>query len=116
MARGYTRKQTGAKSRAGVAKPAPVRRTLNPWGNMVPKATGRRANAVGQTVGKSRHRASSVRKPTPAPDLWDMKYSPNDPLQWPIEGGKRGSASGMTQAKVDVHNAAVEKAYNRAGY
>lgn len=117
MARGFTAKQTGASSRFGGAAGANVRRVLNPWGNMVPAAKGRRANAVGATIAKSRaSRRSAVAMPKADASRWSMDYPKNDPLQWPIQAGKRGSPSGMTQHKADVNNAAVNHAYQRAGY
>lgn len=42
-----------------------------------------------------------------------MAYKANDPVAWPIEGGKRGSISAMSQTKADFHNAAVNHAYLR---
>lgn len=117
MSRGYTKKQTGSSSRFGGAAGGSARRVLNPWGNTVPAAKGRRANAVGQTVGRGRQRGvSGVRKPTPDSSLWSIDYPKNDPLQWPIQGGKRKSPSGMTQAKANWNNAIVNKAYQRGGY
>jgi hypothetical protein len=105
--RGYTRKQTGTPSRFGGAAGGAARRVLNPWGNPVPKL-GRRTTAGG--------RRGAVRKPVPDPSLWSIDYPKNDPLQWPIEGGKHPSPSGMTQAKADFNNRAVNKEYKRAGY
>ena len=114
--RGYTKKQTGSRNTKGVARVGGNRRTVNPWGNNVPKATGRRANAVGQTVARSKGLRNPSRRPTPDASLWSIDYPKNDPAAWPIEGGKRGPTSAMTQHKADVHNAAVEQAYTRAGY
>jgi hypothetical protein len=105
--RGYTRKQTGTPSRFGGAAGGAVRRVLNPWGNNVPK--------LGRTSGV-RKGGGAVRRPKPDPQVWSMKYPANDPLQWPIVGGKHGSPSGMTQAKANFNNGAVNRAYKRAGY
>lgn len=117
MARGYTRKQTGTRSGFGGARSAGARRVLNPWGNSVPAAKGRRANALGTTIGRrGGHRGGAVRRPKPDSTLWSMKYPKNDPLQWPVEGEKMASPSGMTQEKADWNNAVVNHAFKRAGY
>jgi len=113
--RGYYRgSQTGARSRFGGAAGASARRVLNPWGNAIPQPTGRRANAVGATVARARTgRRPAIALPKADPSVWSINYPKNDPAQWPIEGGKRGPASAMTQAKADVHNAAVNHAFQR---
>lgn len=107
---------TGSSSRYGGAAGAGSRRVLNPWGNAVPAAQGRRANALGVTIARGRPSGSAARRPTPSPQLWGMQYTPNDPNAWPIQGGKQGPASGMTQHKIDWNNSVVTKAYQRAGY
>lgn len=91
------------------------KRTLNPWGNSVPQGSARKANPSGVTPGSARNRGSgsSTRRATPASDLFSMAYKANDPVAWPIEGGKRGSISAMSQTKADFHNAAVNHAYLR---
>lgn len=115
--RPYTRgSATGRSSRFGGAVGGSARRVLNPWGNLVPAAKGRRANAVGATIARGRPRGSGVRRPTPDASLWGMRYPVNDPNAWPIEGTKSGPTSGMTQAKADFNNAVVNKAFQRAGY
>lgn len=84
-----------------------MRRVLNPWGNNVPKM-GR-----GITLGRKAH---GVSRPKADSSLWSIDYPKNDPLQWPVQGGKRGSPSGMTQAKANFNNRATNQAYKRAGY
>jgi hypothetical protein len=84
-----------------------MRRVLNPWGNNVAQ--------LGRSVAKPTRRGAVVR-PKPDSSLWSMKYPKNDPKQWPVEGGKHGSPSAMTQAKADWNNRVVNAAYKRAGY
>jgi len=112
--RGYTRAQVGASSRFGAARTGTARRVLNPWGNTVPQKSGVRTNALGQSITKTtRLKRGAVSLQRPDPSLYSISYPANDPAQWPIEGGKRGPTSAMTQAKADVHNAAVNHAFQR---
>lgn len=96
----FNKTRTGSSSGLGGRK---AKRTLNPWGKNTPQGTKSKAAPSG----------SAVRRGTPAADLFKMNYPANDPAQWPIEGGKRASATAPTQAKADFHNAAVNHAYLR---
>jgi hypothetical protein len=102
--------QLGSRSTFGSSRTS-VRSVTAPWGSPIPKRGGSRG---------SRPRGSSTAKPTPDPSLWSMRYKPNDPLAWPLENPQERSdlnvVSGHTQAKVDFNNAAVNHAFERAGY
>lgn len=112
-----TASASGKPSRFGGAKSGRLRSILNPWGNNVPKGTARRTNGVGQSPFRTRVRPTGTRqKPTPDRSLFGMKYKPNDPNAWPIEGGKADADSGMNQDKADFNNDAVNKAFQRGGY
>jgi hypothetical protein len=82
-----------------------------PWGEPIPKSTRARG---------SKPRGSSTRKPRPDPSLWSIAYKPNDPLAWPLENPAARAdlplISGMSQAKANFNNAAVNKAFQRGGY
>jgi hypothetical protein len=105
--RNFTARATGTPSAWGRGSAA--RSILNPWGGPnVPKST----------VSTAKFGPGSRRSPTPDASLFSMNYTANDPLQWPIvlnasTGLRRGPTSGMTQAKADFWNAAVNHAYAR---
>jgi hypothetical protein len=88
--------------------------TLNPWGGPnIPKG------AVPKSVGNPS--GSSMRKPTPDPQLRGMDYPANDPLLWPVEIDKvnhtrQPSSSGISSTVINKNNTAVEQAYTRAKY
>jgi len=111
---GFTRAGTGTPSSFG-RKGASGGRTVNPWGRNVPASFGRGANANGVTAGRGRPGGSSRARNVTDPALRSMDYTPNDPAQWPIEGGKRYSIL-STQAKADFNNAVVNNAFKRGGY
>ena len=101
----FSRKQTGTPSNFGRKRAS--RRVTNPWGGPnLPK------NPAGKAL-RSPH-GSSMRRARMSAGRLGMSYTPNDPLQWPIEGGKRTTTPwNTTQAKADWWNAAVNAAYRR---
>ena len=114
--RGYS-SASATGSRSNALNSGGARRILNPWGNNVPQGTARKANAVGDTPFRSKVRnAGAVRRPTADRSLFGMDYKRNDPNHWPLEGGKADADSGMTQAKADFNNSAVNHAFKRGGY
>lgn len=118
MARtGFTRSQTGKASAFGGARTRGTR-SLAPWGTISGQKTARGANASGVTRSTVRSPGRNlIRLSTPALSERSMSYPTNDPLAWPVEGGNfTVPLSGMTQAKADFNNNAVNFAYQRAGY
>jgi hypothetical protein len=99
--RNFTASATGTPS--GWGRGATPRSILSPWGNNIGRTTPNT-----QKFGPSRRRA-----PVPDASLFSIDYPANDPLAWPIIGGRRGPISGMTQAKADWWNSAVNHAYAR---
>jgi len=111
-----TRKQTGTKNKKSftgrLAKK--YKRTLNPWGGPnIPMRFRRNSKPSG----------SSTREPRPDPALAPQTrgYPVNQPSQWPVEPDHANYTvppplSGYTSDVADAHNAAVEHAYERAGY
>ncbi len=89
---------------------------LLPWGNNVAKNRGR-VNAQGQGPAKPWNkvrRGCTGGAPSVPAVRASMDYPANDPLQWPIAGGKRTTTpDNTTQAKADKQNAIVNKAYLR---
>lgn len=67
--------RTSANGLAGGSKG--TSRILYPSGPFV--FPGKPGNRIGGNGGRT---------PTPAADLFHINYTPNDPRQWPIEGGK----------------------------
>lgn len=100
----FTARATGTPSNFG-RNARSGRSILNPWGSNFAKP---KAPSKLQKFG-----GSARRQATPDSSLYSMAYKTNDPLAWPIEGGRRGSISGMTQAKVDWNNAVVNHAFER---
>jgi hypothetical protein len=103
-----SKSQLGSPSAFGGKK---AKRTLNPWGNTRTQATTRGANDAGVSRGRVRRpRGSAVRMGVPNPQERAMAYPANDPLLWPIEDPATNgfnNRSGMTQAKADANNAAL---------
>lgn len=108
-----TKKQTGSKNRKNITGRLAGKigkKILNPWGGPnVPKRYGPKGRPAG----------SSTRMPRPDPQLTGMDYPANDPGTWPIEPDFDNHTlppRPVPNSYITAHNAAVEKAYNRAGY
>lgn len=106
--------QLGGKNKKDITRKAKrSSRLLNPWGGPnVPK----KARSKGRTTA-----GSSARKPAPSPQLKGVNYPANKPGQWVYEPDFESHKlppplSGYTPEVAASHNAAVERAYQRAGY
>lgn len=108
-------KQTGTPNPKNYTKGSSrLSKTMNPWG----KPVARKAKGLlGRVSG------SSVRKSRSAPELAPQTrgYPKNQPSQWPVmpdyvNHTRTPSLSGVNNTTAASHNAAVERAYTRAGY
>lgn len=85
----------------------------SPWGT--PGVGRKLKGSIGKVYG------SSTRQQKPDSQRFSMDYPRNDPLMWPVEVDRVGHTkappqSGMTTAKINANNAAVEHAFTRAKY
>jgi hypothetical protein len=120
----FRKSQLGTKNTKGVgAALRKARKTINPWGPILPNRRVGKTNGLGQSVTSrvGRVRGSATRKPTPAKELYSMPYKPNDPLAWPVEVDtvnhtRQPSESGITSSVIANVNSSIEQAYHRAKY
>jgi hypothetical protein len=117
-------KQTGTKNTKAIgAVFKKARKTVNPWGPILPNRRIGKVNGIGQSITSrvGRVRGSATRKPTPDASLRSMDYPRNDPLAWPVEIDttthvRQPSQSGITSSVIANVNASIEQAYTRDKY
>lgn len=109
-----SRKQTGTPNTKGVAKRGKARKIIPPWGSPVPKRTRKTASSVSGSAVKQAHSDASLAPQTKG-------YPHNQPWAWPVEPDLVNHTlppplSGYTDEVAAANNAAVNHAYERAGY
>lgn len=111
----FSKRQTGTRNTKGVARKSKrLGGAKMPWGFAVPLRKTRGVNSVS---------GSAVKKSRPDPSLAPQTqgYPRNKPYAWPVEPDLVGHTlppplSGYTSAVAAANNAAVNHAYQRAGY